>query len=79
MLAPWKKSYTNLDRQCINKQRHHFANKGVYSQSYGFSSSQQWIRWLGGITDSMDVSLSKLQVIVTNREDWRVAFIGLQS
>ena len=25
-------------RQCIKKQRHHFANKGLYSQSYGFSS-----------------------------------------
>ena len=31
-------------RQCIKKQRHHFANKGLYSQSYGFSSSdaQMW-------------------------------------
>ena len=31
-------------RQCIKKQRHHFANKGPYSQSYGFSSShvQMW-------------------------------------
>ena len=26
-------------RQCIKKQRHHFADKGPYSQSYGFSSS----------------------------------------
>ena len=26
-------------RQCTEKQRHHFANKGLYSQSYGFSSS----------------------------------------
>ena len=30
-------------RQCIEKQRHHFANKGPYSQSYGFSSSCIWI------------------------------------
>ena len=37
-LAPWKKSYDEL-RQCIKKQRHHFANKHPYSQSYGFSSS----------------------------------------
>ena len=31
-------------RQCIKKQRHHFADKGPYSQSYGFSSShiQMW-------------------------------------
>ena len=36
--APWKESYDN-PRQCIKKQRHHFADKGPYSQSYGFSSS----------------------------------------
>ena len=38
MLAPQKKSYDKL-RQCIKMQRCHFANKGPYSQSYGFSSS----------------------------------------
>ena len=32
-----RKAVTNLQR--IKKQRHHFANKGPYSQSYGFSSS----------------------------------------
>ena len=37
-LAPWKKSY-DKPRQCIKKQRHHFADKGPYRQSYGFSSS----------------------------------------
>ena len=37
-LAPWKESYDKL-RQHIKKQRHNFANKGLYSQSYGFSSS----------------------------------------
>ena len=42
MLAPWKETY-NKPRQCIRKQRHHFANKGVYSQSYGFSSSHIWM------------------------------------
>ena len=30
-------------RQCIKKQRYHFANKGPYSQSYGFSSSHVWM------------------------------------
>ena len=34
--APWKKSY-DKPRQCIEKQKHHFANKGPSSQSYGFS------------------------------------------
>ena len=42
MLAPWKESYDN-PRQCIKKKRYHFANKGPYSQSYGFSSSHVWI------------------------------------
>ena len=36
MLAPWTKSH-NKPRQCIKKQRHYFADKGPYSQSYGFS------------------------------------------
>ena len=39
MPAPWKESY-GKPRQYIKKQRHHFANKGPYSQSYSFSSSQ---------------------------------------
>ena len=30
-------------RQCIKKQRHHFADKGLYSQSYGFSSGHVWM------------------------------------
>ena len=29
--------------QRVKKQRHHFANKGPYSQSYGFSSSHVWM------------------------------------
>ena len=37
MLAPWKESY-DTPRQHVKKQRHHFADKGPYSQSYGFSS-----------------------------------------
>ena len=37
MLAPWKKSY-DKPRQGIKNQRHHFADKGLYSRRYGFSS-----------------------------------------
>ena len=40
--APWKKSY-DQPRQHIKKQRHCFANKGPFSQSFGFSSSHVWV------------------------------------
>ena len=42
MLAPWKKSYDQL-RQHIKKQRHYLANKGLSSQSYGFSNGHVWM------------------------------------
>ena len=42
MLALWKKSY-DKPRQHIKMQRHHFANKGLYSQSCGYSSSHVWM------------------------------------
>ena len=42
MLTPWKKS-CDQPRQHIEKQRHYFANKGLSSQSYGFSSGHVWM------------------------------------
>ena len=58
-LAPWKESY-DKPRECIKKQRHHFADKALYSQSHGFSSSHICKSWTIKKTEHQRINAFKL-------------------
>ena len=54
----WKKNY-DKPRECIKKQRHHFVDKGLYSQSCSFSSSHVRV-W------ELDQKLSAKELMLSN-------------
>ena len=90
-LALWKESY-NKPGQPMKKQRHHFADKGSYSQRYGFSSShvqmweldhkeawvlKNWWFWIAMLEKTLESTLDREEIKPVNPQgNWPWLFIG---
>ena len=89
MLASWKKSYDKFS-QCVKKQRYHFADKCLYSQSYGFSiihvrmcegrGPKNWCFWTVVLEKTLESSLDNNEIKPVNSkgiQPW--IFVGMTS
>ena len=87
----WLDGIINSMNRTLSKLREILKDKGAWCAAvYGIGKSQkrlgktegerrrgqQRMRWLDGITDSMDISLSKLRGLVMDREAWHAAVHG---